>query len=138
MSSPPSPSSPSSEASLLAFSYDTGIVIDGIMDGAGYPHGHDESQPATPASPRTRAPAPVDDYFPQRSGRAATHPPSASSPAQAKHMRIGGREAEYEIGGAGDMDAFTGGELVVMSGSSAMVLALVVVAGLVIAGRIAL
>ena len=36
------------------------------------------------------------------------------------------------------MDAFSGGELVVMSGSSAMVLALVVVAGLVIVGRITL
>jgi hypothetical protein len=129
-STPSSPSSPSSEASLLAFSYDTGIIIDGIMDGAGYPHGHDESQLLTPA--------PVDDYFPQRSARAETHPPSASSPARAKAMRIGGREAEYDIGGAGDMDAFSGGELVVMSGSSAMVLALMVVAGLVIVGRIAL
>jgi hypothetical protein len=111
------------------------------MDGAGYPHGHDESQPPTPASPRTRAPAPapVDDYFPQRSaGRTDTHPPSASSPARAKQMRMGRGKAEYEIGGPGDMDAFSGGELVVMSGSSAMVLALVVVVGLVIVGRIAL
>jgi flagellar biogenesis protein FliO len=36
------------------------------------------------------------------------------------------------------MDAFSGGELVVMSGSLVMVLALVVVAGLVIVGTIAL
>jgi flagellar biogenesis protein FliO len=53
-------------------------------------------------------------------------------------MRMGRGKAEYEIGGPGDMDAFSGGELVVMSGSLVMVLALVVVAGLVIVGTIAL
>ncbi|KAF8491402.1 hypothetical protein JB92DRAFT_2835635 [Gautieria morchelliformis] len=137
MASPPS--SPS-ESSLLAFSYARG------SDGVDYPHGHDQSQPQTPASASTTGPI---NYYPQSSGQAKTYSPSslAAPPLsyQSKHMVVG-REEECEIGtvdrkqgrGSEDIDPFSKGELAVMSGSSLMVLGLIIVALMIMLGKIAL
>ncbi|KAF8491403.1 hypothetical protein JB92DRAFT_2835636 [Gautieria morchelliformis] len=137
MASPPS--SPS-ESSPLAFSYDRGL------DGVDYPHGHDQSQPQTPASTSTTG---LINYYPQSNGQAKTYSPSslAAPPLsyQSKHMVVG-REEECEIGTVDrkqgrvseDIDPFSKGELAVMSGSSLMVLGLIIVALMMILGKIAL
>ncbi|KAF8490192.1 hypothetical protein JB92DRAFT_3010538 [Gautieria morchelliformis] len=134
MASPPS--SPS-ESSLLAFSYNS-LGLDGVD----YPHGHNQFQPQTPASASTPGPL---NYFPQSSGQAkASLAPSRLS-FQSKHIVVGNEE-EYEIGAVGgkktrgseDIESFSKGELVVMSGSSLMVLGLIIVALMIILGKIAL
>ncbi|KAF8490189.1 hypothetical protein JB92DRAFT_3100743 [Gautieria morchelliformis] len=118
MASPPS--SPS-DSSLLAFSYNS-LGLDGVD----YPHGHDQSLPQTPASTSTAGPI---TYFPQSSGQAKTSLAPSRLSFQSKHIVVGNEE-EYEIGAVGgkktrgseDIESFSKGELVVMSGSSLMVL----------------
>jgi hypothetical protein len=134
MASPPS--SPS-DSSLLAFAYDRDVDV------VNYPPGHDQSQPQTPASDGTTHALRHSGRDVGRYSLSSLDPSPVSVPS--KRPSLGGDE-EREVGGgawkgedgSGEMDPFSGGELVVMSGSSLMVVVLIVVAVMLTLGKMTL
>lgn len=138
MASPPS--SPS-ESSLLAFAYDKDL------NGVEYPHGHDQSQPQTPTSASI---ARSTSHNPRHGKSVRTYSLSSldlSRVSSQSRLPMVGNDEEYnlevEVGnkrthGSQEIDPFSNTELMVMSGSSLMVLALVVVAILLTFGKITL
>lgn len=129
MASPLSSPSESSELSLLGFSY--GRDVHEVAS----PHDHDESQPLAPESTSTVGPLSYDT----RHSLGPSRPPQSSRPAE-------GGEEEYELGaeagkrerGSQDIDPFSRSELVFMSGSTFLVLALISVSVLLTFGTIVL
>ena len=126
------PPSSSSESSLLAFSYDRGF------DDVFYPHGHDQSQPQTPAATSAVG---LNNH-----NNVPQHSLDPSGLFQSGRPTTGADEEEYELGaetgkrgrGSEDIDPFTRGELVMMSCSSLLVVALICVAIMLTLGKIVL